>query len=123
MRPKLLTQLAKANHELWLVLSMFIILALINFVISSDRLLLGLYTLPTVFSAYYYGRRRATMTALAAVSLVILVAMVNPADFWLAYLHSRHGRALVRNRPVGRHAGGYRLRDGGALRGRQSEPG
>jgi len=81
MRPKLLTQLAKANHELWLLLSMFGILALINFVITSDRLLLGLYTLPTIFSAYFYGRRHATLTALAAVSLVTLVTTVNPQVF------------------------------------------
>jgi putative nucleotidyltransferase with HDIG domain len=81
MRPKLLTQFAKANQELWLILSMFIILALINFVISSDRLLLGLYTLPTVFSAYFYGRRHATLTALSAVSLVALMAIVNPSVF------------------------------------------
>ncbi len=81
MRPKVLTELAKANSELWLILSMFIILALINFLMASDRLLLGLYTLPTVFSAYFFGRRHATLTALAAVSLVVLMATVNPQVF------------------------------------------
>jgi len=81
MRPKLLTQFAKANQELWLVLSMFIILALINFLVASDRMLLGLYSLPVIFSAYFYGRRHATLTALAAVFLVTLVAMFNPRMF------------------------------------------
>jgi hypothetical protein len=77
MKPKLLAQFAKANQELWLVLSIFIILALINFLVASDRMLLGMYSLPVVFSAYFYGRRHATLTALAAVFLVALVAMFN----------------------------------------------
>jgi hypothetical protein len=43
--------------------------------------LLGLYTLPVVFSGYYYGRRHATMTALGAMCLVILVARYNSRLF------------------------------------------
>ncbi len=81
MRPRLLNQLVRANQELWLILSIFIILALVNFLIASDRMLLGLYSLPIVFSAYFYGRRHATMTALAAVCLVVLLALFNPLLF------------------------------------------
>ena len=40
--------------------------------------MLGLYTLPTVVSAYLYGRRHATLTALASTLLVVLLAWFNP---------------------------------------------
>ena len=76
-----LRQLGEVNRELWLILSMFVILALLNFLVASDRMLLGLYTLPVVFSAYYYGRRHATLTALTSMSLVILVAHFNSTLF------------------------------------------
>lgn len=81
MRPRLLNQLATANQELWLILSMFIILALVNFLVASGRMLLGLYSLPIIFSAYFYGRSHATLTAVAAVTLVILLAVFNPLMF------------------------------------------
>jgi len=81
MKPKFLNQLANANQELWLILSMFVVLALINFLVASDRMLLGLYSLPIIFSAYFYGRRHATMTALAATCLVTLLAVFNPMMF------------------------------------------
>ena len=103
MKPKLLTQFAKANQELWLLLSMFIILALINFLVASDRMLLGLYSLPVVFSAYFYGRRHATLTAVAAVFLVTLVALFNlipPA----IYLIAHHGRLIDKH-----HASGQQI--------------
>ena len=44
-------------------------------------MLLGLYTLPTLFSAYVYGRRHATLTALGSVLLVVLVTYYNPVLF------------------------------------------
>jgi putative nucleotidyltransferase with HDIG domain len=44
-------------------------------------MLLGLYTLPTLFSAYFYGRRHATMTAFASVFLVGLLAHFNTKLF------------------------------------------
>jgi putative nucleotidyltransferase with HDIG domain len=44
-------------------------------------MLLSFYTFPTLFSAYYYGRRHATLTALASVLLVVLVTFVNPNLF------------------------------------------
>ena len=43
----------------------------------SDRVLPGLYTLPVLFSAYYYGRRHATLTAMASMLMVILLARYN----------------------------------------------
>src|SRR5262245_12284761 len=41
-------------------------------------MVLGFYTLPTVFSAYLYGRRHATFTALFSVVLVVWLVVVNP---------------------------------------------
>ena len=58
-----------ANKELWLLLSLFLIALLSNFVVEGQRMVLALYTLPTLFSAYKYGRRHAVMTALASTLL------------------------------------------------------
>jgi putative nucleotidyltransferase with HDIG domain len=44
-------------------------------------MMLGFYALPTVFSAYLYGRRHATLTALASILLVILIVYFNPRLF------------------------------------------
>ena len=65
--------LEKVNKELWLVLSMFIIALLLNVVIDTQHMMLSFYTLPTLGSAYLYGRRHATLTALASVLLVVIL--------------------------------------------------
>ena len=78
------TQFERVNKELWLVLSLFVIAALLNFAVSSQRMVLGFYTLPTVVSAYLYSRRHATLTALASVLLVVLLRYFNPELFGLA---------------------------------------
>ncbi len=72
-------QFEKVNRELWVVFSLFIIAAVMNFVVSGGRMVLAFYTLPTIFSAYHYGRRHATLTALASVLLVVLLVWYNPA--------------------------------------------
>jgi putative nucleotidyltransferase with HDIG domain len=66
-------RLEKVNKELWLVLSMFVIALVLNAVIDTQRMMLSFYTLPTLGSAYLYGRRHATLTALASVLLVVLL--------------------------------------------------
>ncbi len=66
-------QLEQVNKELWLLLSIFVIALLLNLAIASGRMLLGLYTLPTLASAYLYGRRHATLTAFASALLVVLL--------------------------------------------------
>jgi putative nucleotidyltransferase with HDIG domain len=71
----------EANKELWLLLMMFAILAGVNYLVASDRMLLGLYVLPSVYAAYFRGRRHAVLTALASVLLVILVVYTNPRLF------------------------------------------
>lgn len=74
-------RLTEVNRELWLLLSLFILAALLNFLLDAHRMVLGLYTLPTLFSAYVYGRRHATLTALSSVLIVFLVTYYNPSLF------------------------------------------
>ena len=70
--------LSAVNKELWLLLSIFVLAALVNNVIASQQVVLGLYMLPTLFSAYFYGRRHAVMTALASIALVVVVTYFHP---------------------------------------------
>ena len=56
-------ELERVNKELWLVLSLFVVALIFNVIIASQQMVLGFYTLPTVLSAYLYGRRHATLTA------------------------------------------------------------
>ena len=81
MGSKVLDRLAEVNKELWLILSLLTIAVLMNYLITGHRMLLGLYTLPTLFSAYFYGRRHATLTAFASVFLVGLLAHFNTKLF------------------------------------------
>ncbi len=60
----------RVNKELWVVLSLFAIALLMNQVVASQRMVLSFYVLPTVASAYLYGRRHGTLTALASVLMV-----------------------------------------------------
>ena len=73
--------LAEVNKELWLILSIMVISLIINYLITAHRLVLGLYTLPTIFSAYYFGKRHAILTAFASLFLVGLLAHFNPQLF------------------------------------------
>jgi putative nucleotidyltransferase with HDIG domain len=74
-----LGKLEEVNKELWLLLSMFSLCLLLNYVISSQRMVLSFYTFPTLLSAYVYGRRHATLTAFASVLVVTLIILQNPA--------------------------------------------
>jgi len=73
--------LRKINPELWLLLFLVLIAALLNFLVASQRMALVFYFLPTLYSAYHFGRRHATLTAFASVGLVVLLIYVNPALF------------------------------------------
>ena len=72
-------ELERVNTELWLVVSLVVIAWLLNSTVTSQRMLLGFYTLPTVVSAYLYGRCHATLTAFASVLLVVYMRLQNPA--------------------------------------------
>jgi len=69
----------KINPELWLLLFLVLIAALLNFIVASQRMALVFYFLPTLYSAYHFGRRHATLTAVASIILVVLLVFVNPA--------------------------------------------
>ncbi|MBP1634692.1 MAG: metal dependent phosphohydrolase [Acidobacteria bacterium] len=72
-------QLEAVNKELWILLSVFAIAAVLNFAVTSQRMVLALYTLPSVFSAYCYGRRHATLTAVASALIVLSVLYASPS--------------------------------------------
>ncbi len=71
----------KINKELWLLLSLVLIAAVIHFLVASQAMALVFYFLPTLYSAYHFGRRHATLTACASVCLVGLLTYLNPAMF------------------------------------------
>ena len=71
----------KINPELWLLLFLVVIAAMLNFLVASQHMALVFYFLPTLFSAFYFGRRHATLTAVASVVLVVLLTYVNPTMF------------------------------------------
>jgi len=73
--------LRRINPELWLLLCLVVIAAMLNFLVASQRMALVFYFLPTLYSAYRLGRRHATLTAFASVALVVLLACFNPAMF------------------------------------------
>src|SRR5271154_284721 len=81
MEHSLLQRLKDINRELWLILSLFLIALLLNSIVSMHRMVLGFYVIPTLFSAYFYGKRHATLTAVASICLVTLTTYFNPALF------------------------------------------
>jgi putative nucleotidyltransferase with HDIG domain len=81
MQPTGIRQFERVNKELWLILSMFIIVLVLNLLLDQQRMMLGFYALPTVGSAFLYGRRHATLTAFASVLLVVLLMLTTPAGF------------------------------------------
>jgi putative nucleotidyltransferase with HDIG domain len=74
----ILRRLETLSRELWLILSLFVIGGLLNFLVT-PRLILSFYALPTIVSAYLYGRRHATLTAFFSVLLVVLLTQANAA--------------------------------------------
>src|SRR6266480_5816231 len=76
-----LGRLEQVNKELWILLSLFFICLILNLVVDGQRMVLSFYTLPTLGSAYLYGRRQGTLTALGSVLLVCLMTWYNPVLF------------------------------------------
>jgi putative nucleotidyltransferase with HDIG domain len=71
-------RLPEINKEIWLVASLILVAAILNFLVSSNHMVLGFFTLPTIVSAYLYGRRHATLTAVASALLVTLTLVTRP---------------------------------------------
>ncbi len=69
--------MSKTAKEGVLLLSLFLIAALVQFFAQSLPMALCFYFLPTLYSAYYFGRRHATLTAFACVFLVVLLDFLN----------------------------------------------
>jgi len=69
--------MSKITKEAVLLLSLFLIAVLVQFFAQSLPMALCFYFLPTLYSAYYFGRRHATLTAFACVFLVALLGFVN----------------------------------------------
>jgi putative nucleotidyltransferase with HDIG domain len=75
-----ISRFERVNKELWILLSLFAIALLLNQVFASQRMVLGFYVLPTLGSAYLYGQRHATLTALASVLMVVLLLVGGDAS-------------------------------------------
>jgi hypothetical protein len=70
-------RMSKIAKESVLLLSLFLIAAMVQFFAQSMPMALCFYFLPTLYSAYFFGRRHATLTAFACVFLVVLLDFVN----------------------------------------------
>ncbi len=70
-------EMSKIAKESLLLLSLFLIAAMVQFFAESLPMALCFYFLPTLYSAYYFGRRHATLTAFACVFLVVLLDFLN----------------------------------------------
>jgi len=86
LRSNLGRQLAEVNRELWLILSLLALAAIMNFAVDGEKMVLGFYTLPTLFSAYVYGRRHAVLTAFGSAFIVGLITYFNPPVFTTRYV-------------------------------------
>jgi hypothetical protein len=69
--------MSKLTKELLLLLFLFLIAAGLQFFAGSLRMALCFYFLPTLYSAYHFDRRHATLTAFACVALVVLLNFFN----------------------------------------------
>ncbi|MGA7293551.1 MAG: hypothetical protein WBW53_16820 [Terriglobales bacterium] len=69
--------MSKFAKESILLLSLFLIAATVQFFAQSLPMALCFYFLPTLYSAYNFGRRHATLTAFACVFLVVLLDFLN----------------------------------------------
>ena len=78
MKNTWINRLAQVNKELLLILSIIGFAAAINFFVVGQRLVLSFYNLPTLFAAFYLGRRRAVQTAMASILVVFCLNLVNP---------------------------------------------
>lgn len=70
---------SKFAKEGLLLLSLLAIAALVQYFAESLPMALCFYFLPTLYSAYHFGRRHATLTAFACVFLVVLMNFVTNA--------------------------------------------
>jgi len=70
--------IAEVNRELLLILSIVASAGLINLLIAGQRMALTIYNLPTLFAAYYFGRRRAVEASVASILLILWMHILHP---------------------------------------------
>jgi putative nucleotidyltransferase with HDIG domain len=75
---KWMRELLETNKELLLIFTIIAFAAVINFFVAGQRLILTFYNLPSLFAAYYFGRRRAVQTAIASTLIVCWLNLMNP---------------------------------------------
>jgi len=85
MNNSLLRRFSEVNRELWIILSLLLVSLCLNYMATSmlteHRMVLSFYMLPTVLSAYFYGRRHAVLTAFASIFVVVLLMHINRGMF------------------------------------------
>ncbi len=74
-------QIAEVNKELWIILSMVLVAGVMNYLVTSQYMILGFYSFPTLLSAYYFGRRHAVMTAFLTIIMVGVFVQFNDKLF------------------------------------------
>lgn len=78
MRSRFVQRLLETNKELLLIFSILAFAGIINFFVAGQQLVLTFYNLPTLFAAYYFGRKRAVQTAIASILVVAWLNLMNP---------------------------------------------
>ena len=78
---KIKSALIEVNQELWIIFTLLTLAFFTNYLFVQHHALLGLYTLPTVISAYIYGRRHAVLTAFFSCLIVGMLAYYQQAMF------------------------------------------
>ena len=78
MKKHWIAGIAEVNKELLLILSIVLSAGLINLLIAGQRMALTIYNLPTLFAAYYFGRRRAVEASVASILLILWMHILHP---------------------------------------------
>ncbi len=78
MKKHWIAGIAELNKELLLILSIVMSAGLINLLIAGQRMALTVYNLPTLFAAYYFGRRRAVEASVASILLILWMHILHP---------------------------------------------
>lgn len=78
MKKHWIAGIADVNKELLLILSIVVSAGLINLLIAGQRMALTIYNLPTLFAAYYFGRRRAVEASVASILLILWMHILHP---------------------------------------------
>lgn len=79
MKKNWIAKVAEVNKELLLILSIVASAGLINLLVAGQRMALTIYNLPTLVTAYYFGRRRAVEASVASILFVGWLNIMHPS--------------------------------------------